>query len=113
MGKIIELRDIDLVILFYLFHDFIGGADIDNVFNKYEHLDLEKVEDRKIVIDVLKKHYVENYDDFQKNELRTLIDYLIKENVSLDRQIDGQLFPFDFPKDKQSFFIEIKKSLGL
>ena len=107
------MKNVDLDKLFYLFLDFTAGADIDDIFNKYGHLDLGKVEDREIVINVLKKHYEENFNDFQKDELRTLIDCLIKENVNIDRQIEGELYPFDFPKDKQSFFGEIKQSLRL
>jgi len=42
-----------------------------------------------------------------------LIDYLIKENVNIDQQIENELYPFDFPKEKQSFFREIKQSLRL
>ena len=111
--KQIDMKNVDLDKLFYLFLDFTAGADIDDVFNEYGHLDLEKAEDREVVINVLKKHYEENFDDFQKDELRVLIDYLIKEDVNIDRQIDCRLYPFDFPKDKQSFFREIKQALRL
>jgi len=111
--QIIDMKNLDLDMLFYLFINFAGGADIDDDFLKYGHLNLEKVEDRKIIINELKNHYVDHFDDFQKKELRTLLDRLIKENINIDRQIDNQLYPFYFPRNKQAFFIEIKKSLGL
>ena len=104
---------IDLDMLSYLFIEFAGGADIDSIFNKYGHLDLEKIEDRKIVINELKNHYTNNFDDSQKNDLCKLMDYLIKEDINIDREINSELYPFDFPKDKRTFFIEIKEALNL
>jgi hypothetical protein len=94
---------------FYLFGKFIGGADDDEVYEKYGKLNLNDPKQRKEFINAeLKPTFLLQFDEEQKNELKEILTKILKLKIEVsERDINNQLFPFELPKDIRSFCLEI------
>jgi hypothetical protein len=105
------IRIMNLDILDFLFNDFIGGADDDELYLKYKFINLDNYEDRVIIITEIQNHYFDYFDNYQKEDLLVLLNYLIENSVDINKEINRLLLPFDFPKDTKLFLMEIKTTL--
>jgi hypothetical protein len=98
-------------LFFYLFNDFIGGADDDEISVKYSKIDLNDTNQRYFFIkNDLKPFYENNFDESQKQEFQILLNSLIEgHEMILKREVNNQLFPFEFPDDTQMLYVDIQK----
>ncbi len=105
--KVVRLDDI-----FYLFNNVAGGADIDNVYEAYGHLDLNKDKDRTYLIKSSVIPTFNTAEPQQKDWIKYSLSYFITHDSDAVKQKSSDyLFPFDFPGDTKNFLIEIYKSL--
>lgn len=102
--------------LFFLLNDFIGGADNDELCQLYGSLSLDKQDDRMIIIKKIKNHYLENFTDLQKADLKEILNCIISNNIdiyNIYEDFNDLLLPFYFSKNLLPFFLDIKYALNL
>lgn len=102
-------------IFFYLFNDFIGGADNDQYNHMYKEWNLNSPAKRHAFIErFVAPAYRNNFDETQKSDLAEYLDLLLEKPASyLKEDIEDQMFPFDFPDDLKEFYGEIMKALAI
>ncbi len=100
-------------LLFYLFNDFIGGADDDNMSMKFLYLDLNNDDSlHKFIQYEIKPSFETRFSSEQKEALYTLLSKLESNEIDLSiNEIDNQLFPFEIPNNLHNFYKSIKSCL--
>lgn len=100
-------------LLFYLFNDFIGGADDDNLSMKYLNLDLDdSCSSRKFICDEIKPFFEAHFSLAQKEELYAFLLKLESGEIKLDvNEFENQLFPFNTPNNLHGFYKIIRNVL--
>lgn len=95
-------------ILMFLFNDYIGGADNDDLIIQFKNTDLNNKKERINFIESnLKNQFLSHFDDLQKEDLFVSLEELKSKRYDILKEINNQLFPFNFPKDISGFFDEI------
>jgi len=97
----------DIEFVMYLFNDYLGGADSDELSAKFMNFDLNDPVTRKNFIENDLKSAYSHFDDYQREIFLTSVDELINKRLDISREVNGSLLPFDFPDDVVSFFQEI------
>lgn len=98
--------NIDL--LFFLFNDFVGGADDDELINEFGDLNLDDHFSRQSFINqYLVPRYKNVFSASQKNELLSVLRELLNSNFDISDKVNSQLFPFEFPQNPYHFINEI------
>jgi len=96
----------------YLFNNFIGGADDDGVYKMFNDLNLNDLKQRRIFIKKeLYPFFQTQFNEDQKLELKNELSFLFEINPDIDREINNQLFPFEFPQNKTLLYQDIKSIL--
>lgn len=100
-------------LLFYLFNDFIGGADDDNMSMKYQNLDLNDDNSlRKFIQYEIKPFFEVHFSFAQKEELHTLLLKLESGEIKLGiNEFENQLFPFEMPNNLYGLYKIIRNVL--
>ena len=103
----------DLNLFFYLFNNFIGGADDDYLSENYSNLDLNNEDSKMIFIQsILKPFFESKFSTNQKKELLLFLDDVSSEKIKIkEYDFENQLFPFETPNDIQDFCNSIKRVL--
>ena len=102
-------------LFFFLFNDFIGGADNDSLSEQYANADLDNPKCRiRFILNEIKPFFESNFTTSQKDELLLMLDNLSSgKNKIKTNDFENQLFPFDTPNDIQDFCRSLKDVLYL
>lgn len=100
-------------LFFYLFNNFIGGADDEGMSMNYLNLDLNNNNSlRKFLQDEIIPFYEANFSLTQKEDLETLLEKLESGEIELGvNEFENQLFPFETPNNLHDFCKSIKNVL--
>ena len=100
-------------LFFYLFNNFIGGADDEEISMNYLNLDLNNNNSlRKFLQDEIIPFYEANFSLTQKEDLETLLVKLESGEIELGvNEFENQLFPFETPNNLHDFCKSIKNVL--
>ena len=100
-------------LFFYLFNNFIGGADDEEMSMNYLNLDLNNNNSlRKFLQDEIIPFYEANFSLTQKEDLETLLEKLESGEIELGvNEFENQLFPFETPNNLHDFCKSIKNVL--
>jgi len=103
----------DLNLFFFLFNNFIGGADDDCLSESFSNLDLNKIDSRiKFIQKELKPFFESTFSTNQKEELLLLLNDLSSGKIKIEtNDFENQLFPFETPNDIQDFCNNLKQVL--
>lgn len=106
-------KNMNCDLLFYLFNDFIGGADDDDMSKKFLNLDLNDDDSlHKFIQHEIKPSFEAKFSLAQKEELNTLLSKLESDEIELSaNEFNNQLFPFEIPNNLHSFYKSIKNVL--
>lgn len=100
-------------LFFYLFNNFIGGADDDEMSMNYLNLDLNNDNSLcKFLQYEIIPFYEANFSLTQKEDLNTLLVKLESGEIELGiNEFENQLFPFETPNNLHNFCKSIKNVL--
>jgi hypothetical protein len=103
----------NLNLFFFLFNNFIGGADDDSLSERFSNLDLNNIDSQiKFIQNELKPFFESTFSINQKEELLMLLNDLSSGKIKIENNdFENQLFPFETPSDIQEFCNVIKQVL--
>lgn len=103
----------DLNLFFFLFNNFIGGADDDYLSERFSNLDLNNKDSRmKFIQNELKLFFESSFSVNQKRELLLLLNDVLSGKIEIKtNDFENQLFPFETPNDIQDFCHDLKQVL--
>jgi hypothetical protein len=103
---------IGLDLFFFLFNNFIGGADDDDML-EYLNLDLNNIDSRSSFIEKKIKPFFESaFSESQKAELLEFLNDISLGKVEIKiNDFENQLFPFKTPNDIRDFCNTVKSVL--
>jgi hypothetical protein len=103
----------NLNLFFFLFNNFIGGADDDSLSERFSNLDLNNIDSQiKFIQNELKPFFESTFSINQKEELFMLLSDLSSRKIKIENNdFENQLFPFETPSDIQDFCNVIKQVL--
>jgi hypothetical protein len=98
--------------VFFLFNDVAGGADIDDIYEAFGHLNLNRKHDRTQLIESSIVPKFQTASEEQKKWIKFSISYFITQNPKIVKEKSHDyLFPFDFPDDTKELLIDIWDAL--
>jgi hypothetical protein len=100
-------------LFFYLFNDFVGGADDDNLSIEYLNLDLNnKNVQINFIKNEIKTFFENNFSENQKIELLNILNKLLAKEIEITvNDFDNNLFPFNTPQNILELCETIKNTL--
>ncbi|GHU07629.1 hypothetical protein FACS1894158_16130 [Betaproteobacteria bacterium] len=100
-------------LLFFLFNNFIGGADDNSLSERFSNLDLNNINSQiEFIKNELKPFFESTFSINQREELLMLLNDLSSGEIKIEtNDFENQLFPFETPSNIQNFCNAIKQVL--
>lgn len=102
------MKTVNAAFIEYLFVPLTGGADDDEITQKYYDVDSnDEIIMKAIIKSALKPEFEKNSLPFKEALKKTLSYYLTTNKIDFGRVFDSNLLPFDSPTNPKDFFIWI------